>query len=86
MQIEGEKVEAVTDFLFSASKITVDGECSHVIERYWLFGRGAMTNLESVLKSVDINLSTKVHIAKAMIFPVVMYRYESWTINKTEHR
>ena len=85
MQIEGEKVEAVTDFLFSASKITVDGECSHEIERYWLFGREAMTNLESVLKSVDINLSTKVHIAKAMIFPVVMYRYESWTINKTEH-
>ena len=72
--------------IFLGSKITANGDCSREMKRHLVLGRKAMTNLESVLKSVDINLSTKVHIAKAMIFPVVMYRYESWTINKTEHR
>ena len=79
-QMEGEKVEAVTDFLFLGSRITVDGDCSHEVKRQLLFGRKAMTNLDSVLKSRDITLPTKVHIVKAMVFPVIMYRCESWTI------
>ena len=83
-QIEVEKLEVVTDFLFLGSKITADGDCSHEIRR-WLFpGRKAMTNLDSVLKSRDITLPTKVHIVKAMVFPVVMYGCENWTIKKAE--
>ena len=81
----GETVEAVTAFLFLGSKITVDGDCSHELRRRLLLGRKAMTNLDSVLKSKDITLLTKVHIVKAMVFPVVMYRCESWTIKKAEH-
>ena len=85
-QIGGEKVEAVTDFLFFSSKITVDGDCSHEIRRQLLLGRKPMTNLDSVLKSKDITLQTKVHIIKAMVFPVVMYGCKSWTIKKTGHQ
>ena len=81
-QIEGEKVEAVTDFLFLGSKITADGDCSHEIRRQLLLGRKVRTNLDSVLKSRDISLSIKVHILKAMVFPVVTYSCESWTIKK----
>ena len=81
-QIDGEKVEAVTDFLFLGSKITVDGDCSHEIKRCLLVGRKAMTNPDSILNSKDITLQTKVHIIKAMAFPVVMYKCESWTIKK----
>ena len=84
-QIEGEKVEAVTDFIFLGSKITVDGDCSHEIKRCLLLGRKYMRNLETVLKSRDITLLTKIHLVKAMIFPVVMYGCESWTIKKAEH-
>ena len=84
-QIEGKKVEAVTDFIFSASKITADSDCSHEIKRYLLLGRKGTTNLNSILKSRAITLPTKVHTVKAMVFPVVMYKYESWTIKKTEH-
>ena len=84
-QTEGEKVEAVKDFLFSSSKITVDGDCSHEIRRWLLLGRKTMTNLDSVLKSKDITLPTKVHIIKAMVFPVVMYECESCTGKKAEH-
>ena len=84
-QIEGEKVELVTDFLFLGSKITVNGDCSHEI-RLLLHGRKAMTNLHSVLKTRDITLRTKVRIVKAMVFPVVMYGCESWTIKKAEHQ
>ena len=80
----GETVEAVTAFLFLGSKITVDGDCSHELRRRLLLGRKAMTNLDSVLKSKDITLLTKVHIVKAMVFPVVMYRCESWTRKKAE--
>ena len=80
------KVEVVTDFLFLGSKITVDGDCSHEIRRWLLLGRKAMTNLDSVLKSRNVTLPTKVHIVKAMVFPVVMYGSESWTIKKTEHQ
>ena len=76
-QVEGEKVETVTDFIFLGSKITVDGDCSHEIKRRLLLGRKAMTNLDSVLKSRDINFPTKVHIVKAVVFPVVMYGCES---------
>ena len=83
-QIEWEKVEAVTDFTFLGSKITVDGDCRLEIQRHLLLGRKAMTILDSVLKSRDITLPTKVHIVKAMVFPVVMYRCESWTIKKGE--
>ena len=83
-QIEGEKVEAVTDFLFLGSKITVDGDCSHKIRRRLLLGRKVMTNLDSVLKSKDITLLTKVRRVKGMLFPTVMYRCESWTIKKAE--
>jgi len=85
-QIEGEKVEAVTDFLFLGSKITVDGDCSHEIRRRLLLGRKAMTNLDSVLKGRDITPSTKVHIVKAMVFPVVTYSCESWTVKRAEHQ
>ena len=85
-QIDGEKVEAVTDFLFLGSKITVDGDCSHEIKRCLLVGRKAMTNPDSILNSKDITLQTKVHIIKAMAFPVVMYKCESWTIKKAKCR
>ena len=85
-QIEGEKVETVTDFLFLDCKITVDNNCSHEIRRCLFLGRKAMTNLDSILKSKDITLSTKVHIVKAMVSPVVMKRCESWTIKKAECR
>ena len=77
-------MEAVTDFIFLSYKITVDGDCSHEIKWYLLFGRKTMANLDSILKSRDIILPTKVHIAKAMVFPEVMYRCESWTIKKAE--
>ena len=83
-QREGEKVEAVTDFLLLDSKITVYGDCIHEIKRYLLLGRKAMTNLDSVFKSRDITLPTKVHLVKAMVFPVVLYGCESWTIKKAE--
>ena len=79
-------MEAVTDFLFLGSKITADGGCSHEIKRCLLLGRKAMTNLDSVLKSRDITLLTKVHLVKAMVFPVVMYGCESWTIKKAGHQ
>ena len=82
-QIPGGKVKAVTDFILGGSKITVDGDCSHEIKRHLLFGRKAMTNLDSILKSRDITLLAKVCIVKAMVFPVVMHRCESWTIKKT---
>ena len=85
-QIEREKVEVVTDFLFLGSKITVDGDCSHEIRRQLLLGRKATTNLDSVLKSRDITLPTKVCIVKAVVFPVVMYSCESWTVKKAEHQ
>ena len=83
-QIEREKVEALTDFLFLGSKITVEGDCSHEIKRHLLLGRKAVTNLDSVLKSRDITLLTKIHKVKAIVFPVVMYGCESWTIKKAE--
>ena len=83
-QIEGKKVETMTDFIFLGFKITADGDCSHEIKRHLLLGRKTMTNLDSVLKSRDITLLTKVHIVKAMVFPVVMYGCESWTIKKAE--
>ena len=83
-QIDGETMEKVADFIFLGSKITADGECSHEIERHLLLGRKVMTNLDSILKSRDIALPTKVHLVKAMVFPVVMYRCESWTIKKAE--
>ena len=85
-QIDGETMETVTDFIFLGSKITADGECSHEIKRHLLLGRKAMTNLDSVLKSKDITLLAKVHLVKAMVFPVVMYGCESWTIKKAEHQ
>ena len=85
-QIDGETVETVTDFIFGSSKITADGDCSHEIKRRLLLGRKAMTNLESILKSRDITLPTKVCLVKAMVFPVVMYGCGSWTINKVEHQ
>ena len=84
-QIDGETVETVTDFIFGGSKITPDGACSHEIKKCLLLGRKAMTNLDSILKSRDITLATKVHLVKAMFFPVVMYGCESWTIKKAEH-
>ena len=83
-QIEGGKVEVVTDFLFLVSKITVDGDYGHEIRRCFLFGRKVITNLDCVLKSKDITLLTKVHIVKAMVFPVVTYSCETWTIKKAE--
>ena len=85
-QIDGETVETVADFIFLGSKITADGDCSHEIKRHLLLGRKVMTNLDSVLKSRDIVLSTKVHLVKVMVFPVVMYGCESWTIKKAECR
>ena len=85
-QIDGETVEAVSDFIFLGSKITADdGDCSHEIKRCLLLGRKAMTNLDSILQSRDITLPTKVRLVKAMVFPVVMYGCESWTIKKAEH-
>ena len=85
-QINGETVEIVPDFIFGGSKITADGDCNHEIKRRLLLGRKVMTNLDSILKSRDITLSTKVCLVKAMLFPVVMYGCESWTIKKAEHR
>ena len=84
-QIDGETVETVADFIFGGSKITADGDCSHEIKTRLLFGRKVMTNLDSILKSRDITLSAKVHLVKAMVFPVVMYECESWIIKKAEH-
>ena len=84
-QIDGEKVETVTDFIFLGSKTTADGDCSHEIKRCLLLGRKVMTHLDSILKSRDITLPTKVHLVKAMVFPAVMYGCESWTIKKAEH-
>ena len=84
-EIDGETVETVSDFVFLGSKITADGDCSHEIKRCLLLGRKFMTNLDSILKSRDITLPTKVHLVKAMVFPIVMYGYESWTIKKAEH-
>ena len=84
-QIDGETMETVTDFIFFSSKITADGDCSHEIKRHLLLGRKAMTNLDSLLKSRDITLPTKVHQVKAIVFPVVMYRCKSWMTKKTEH-
>ena len=84
-QIEEKKVEIVTDFIFLGSKITVDGQCSHEIKRHLFLGIKTMTNLDSILKNRDIILLTKVHLVKAMVFPVVMYGCESWTIKKAEH-
>ena len=85
-QIDGETMETVRDFIFGGSKITADGDCSHEIKRRLSFGRKVMTNLDSILKSRDITLPTKVHLVKAMIFPVVMYGCENWTIKKAESR
>ena len=84
-QIDGETVETVADFIFLGFKITVDGDCSHKIKRHLLLGRKVMTNLDSILKSRDITLQTKVHLVKAMVFPVVTYECESCTIKKAEH-
>ena len=86
MQIDGDTMETVTDFIFLGSKITEDGDCSHEIKRCLFLGRKAMTNLDSVVNNRDITLLTNVHILKAMVFPAVMYEYESWTIKKAEHK
>ena len=83
-QIDGETMETVTDFIFLGSKITADGDCTHEIKRQFLLGRKVMTNLDSRLKSRDVTLPTKVHLVKAMVFPLVMYGCESWTIKKAE--
>ena len=85
-EIDGETVETVSDFILGGSKITADGDCSHEIKRHLLLGRKVMTNLDSILKSRDINLPTKVRLVKAMLFPVVMYGCESWTVKKAEHQ
>ena len=85
-EIEGETVERVSDFIFGGSKITADGDCSHEIKRRLLLGRKVMTNLDSILKSRDVTLPTKVHLVKAMVFPVAMYGCESWTVKKAEHQ
>ena len=85
-QIDGETVETVADFIFLGSKITEDGDCSHAIKRCLVLGRKIMTNLDGILKSTDITLSTQVHLVKAMVFPVVMYGCESWNIKKAECR
>ena len=85
-QIDGETVQTVADCIFLGSKITADGDCCHEIKRCLLLGRKVITNLDSILKSRDITLSTKVRLVKAMVFPVVMYRCESWTVKKAEHR
>ena len=84
-EIDGETVETVLDFILGGSKITADGDCSHEIKRCLLLGRKVMTNLDSILKSRDITLPTKVHLVKAMVFPVVMYECESWTVKKAKH-
>ena len=84
-EIDGETVETFSDFIFGGSKITADGDCSYEIKRHLLLGRKVMTNLESIFKSRDITLPTKVHLVKTMVFPVVMYGWESWTIEKAEH-
>ena len=84
-QIDGETVETVADFIFLGSEITADGDCSHEIKRRLLLGRKVMTNLDSIFKSRDMTLLTKVHLVKAMFFPVVMYKCESWTVKKAEH-
>jgi len=84
-QIDGETVETVTDFILGGSKITANGDCSHEIKRHLFLGRKVMTNLEHILKSRDITLATKVHLVKAMVFPVVTYGCESWTKQKAEH-
>ena len=83
-QIDGETIETVRDFIFGGSKITADGDCSHEIKRRLLLGRKVMTNLDSILKSRDVTLLTKIHLVKAVVFPVVMFRCESWTIKKVE--
>ena len=85
-EIDGETVKTVSDFIFLGSKITADGDCSHEIKRRLFLGRKVTTNLDSILKSRDITLPTKVHLVKAMVFPVVMYGCESWTVKKAEHR
>ena len=85
-QIDGETMEPVTGFNLGGSKITADSDCSHEVKRFLLLGRKAMTNLDSILKSRVITLLTKVHLVKAMVFPVVMYGYDSWTIKKAEHQ
>ena len=85
-EIDGETVETVSDFIFLGSKITANGDCSHEIKRHLLLGRKVMTNTDNILKSRDITLSTNVHLVKAMVFPVVMYGCESWTVKKTECR
>ena len=85
-QIDGETMEAVTDFIFLSSKITADGDCSPEIKRHLLLGRKVMTNLDSILKSRDITLPTEIYLVKTLVFPVVTYRCESWTIKKAEHR
>ena len=83
-EIDGVTMETVKDFIFSGSKVTADGDCSHEIKRRLLFGRKVMTNLDSIFKSRDITLPTKVHVVRAMVFPVVMYGCESWTVKKAE--
>ena len=85
-QIDGVTIETVRDFIFGGSKITADGDCSHEVKRCFLLGRKTMTNLDRILKSRDITLPTKVHLVKAMVFPLVMYGCESWTIKKAEHQ
>ena len=85
-QIDGEKVEIVREFILGGSKISTDGDCSHEIQRYLLLGRKVMTNLHSIFKSRDITLPTKIHLIKAMVFPVVMYGCESWTVKKAERQ
>ena len=85
-EIDGETVEKVSDFILGGSKITGDGDCSHEIKRHLLLGRKLMTNLDSILKSRDITLSTKVHLVKAMVSPIVLYGHESWTLKKAEHQ
>ena len=85
-EIDGERVETVSDFILGSSKITADSDCSHEIKRHLLLGRKVMTHLDSILKSRDITLPTKVHLVKAMVFPVVVYGCESWTVKKAEHR
>ena len=85
-QIDGERMETVTDFILGGFKITADGDCSHEIKRHLLLGRKVMTNLDSILKSRDITLPIKVHLVKAMVFPVVKYGCESWTLKKAEHQ
>ena len=85
-QVDGETVETVADFVFLGSKITADGDCSHEIKRCLLLGRKVMTNLDSILESRDITLPTKVHLVKAMVFPVVMYGCKRWTVKKAEHQ